>query len=89
LVRDKGAQADTCEEYERARGLSLGVCQQINRAEGMRAGWAVLQHGAARLRLQHGMAMCHHVSRGMRELVLRALRPAYGGCGLSQEQHEQ
>jgi hypothetical protein len=33
--------------------------------------------------------MCHHVSGGIRELVLHALRPAHGGRNLGHEQHEQ
>jgi hypothetical protein len=75
--------------YARARGLSLGVCQQIDRTDGMGAGLAGLLYGSAGLRLLHGMAMCHHMSGGIRELVLHALRPAYGGRSLGHEQHEQ
>ena len=76
-------------EYERARGLSLGVCQQIDRTDGMCTGLAGLQFSAVGLRLQHGMAMCHHVSRGIRQLVLHTLRPAYGGRSLGHEQNKQ
>jgi hypothetical protein len=76
-------------EYERARGLSLGVCQQIDRTDGMCTRLAGLLYGSVGLRLQHGMAMCHHVSGGIRELVLHTLRPAYGGRSLGHEQHEQ
>jgi hypothetical protein len=86
-VRENGACGDICEQYEQTRGFSLGVRQQIYRAEDMCACWAGLQYVAVGLRLLHGMAMRHHMSRGIRELVLHTLRPAYGGGSLRHEQH--
>jgi hypothetical protein len=50
---------------------------------------AGLQYGSAGLRLLHGMAMCHHVSGGIRELVLHTLRSTHGGRSLGHEEHEQ
>ena len=85
----RAAWADICVEYERARGLSLGVRLQIDHADGMGAGLAGLQFGSVGLGLLHRVAMCHHVSRGIRDLVLHTLRPAYGGRSLGHEQHQQ
>ena len=87
LAREKGARANMCVEYEWARGLSLGVRLQIDHANGMGAGLASLQFGSVGLGLLHRVAMCHHVSRGIRDLVLHTLRPAYGGRSLGHEQH--
>ena len=74
-------------EYGRAGGLSLSVRLQINHADGVGAGLAGLQYGIVGFRLLHRVAMCHQVSRGIRELVLHALRPAYGGRSLGHEHH--
>jgi hypothetical protein len=87
LAREKGCWVDICVEYERARGLSLGGRLQIDHADGMGAGLAGLQFGSVGLRLLHRVAMCHHMRRRIRKLVLHTLRPAYGGRSLGHEQH--
>jgi hypothetical protein len=89
LAREKGLWAAICVDYQRPCSLSLAVCQQIDRAEDMCAGLARLEYGSALLRLQHRIAMCHRVGSGIRKLVLRTLRSAYGGRGLRHEQHQQ
>jgi hypothetical protein len=87
LTREKGAWTDMRVEGEWARGLSLGVRLQIDHADGVGAGLASLQFGSVGIRLLHRVAMCHGVSRGIRDLVLHTLRPAYGGRSLGHEQH--
>jgi len=89
LVREKIAWTDICVEGEWARGLSLGVRLQIDHADGVGAGLAGLQFDTVGLRLLHRVAVCHHVSGGIRDLVLHTLRPAYGGRSLGHEQHKQ
>ena len=76
-------------EGEWARGLFLSVRLQIDYTDGVGAGLAGLQFDTVRGRLLHGMAMCHHVSGGIRELVLHTLRSTHGGRSLGHEEHEQ
>jgi hypothetical protein len=86
LAREKVHWDDICVEGEWARGLFLSVRLQIDYTDGVGAGLAGLQFGSVGLGLLHGMAMCHYVSRGIRDLVLHTLRPAYGRRSLGHEQ---
>jgi hypothetical protein len=88
LVRKNGFCAESCVKREPVYCLALGVGLQIDHADGMGSGLAGVECGSVGLRL-HGMAMGHRVRGVIGKLVLHTLRPAYGGRGLGQEQHEQ